>query len=136
MLETLLRVMRDLRVNYDANARHIGLTMSRARALSTLARMEGATQSELAEEIGIEAPTLKRQIDALEAAGYIERRPHGEDIRKKALYLTDRARAAPTTRYVEKVRAELLQDISPQEQRLVCDVLGRLAQNLAALERP
>lgn len=136
MLDTLLRVMRDFRVHYDAHARQIGLTMSRARALSILARMEGATQSELAEEIGIEAPTLKRQIDALEEAGYIERRPHPGDVRKKALHLTDRARAVPTTRYVDRVRAELLQGISPEEQALVCDVLARLTRNLSGLDRP
>ena len=67
ILDTLLRVMRTLRRSYDRRARDVGLTLSRARALTTLAHHDGITQTELAAELAIEAPTLKRQIDALAA---------------------------------------------------------------------
>ena len=61
ILDTLLRVMRTLRRSYDRRARDVGLTLSRARALTTLAHHDGITQTELAAELAIEAPTLKRQ---------------------------------------------------------------------------
>ena len=48
-LDLLLHVMRELRRNYDAGAAELGLTMARARVLTTLAGMEGATQAELDE---------------------------------------------------------------------------------------
>ena len=58
VLEMLLQLMRELRRNYDARAEAVGLTMSRARALTTLVQMEGATQAALAAKLEIEAPTL------------------------------------------------------------------------------
>ncbi|WP_287013991.1 hypothetical protein [Actibacterium sp.] len=48
LIDALFRVMRELRRHYDLNAQAMGLTMARARVVSTLAKMEGATQSELA----------------------------------------------------------------------------------------
>ena len=66
-LDVLLHLMRDLRRSYDRQAQAVGLTLSRARALTMLARHEGATQAELAALLDIEPPTLKRQIDALES---------------------------------------------------------------------
>ncbi|MFC3061491.1 MarR family winged helix-turn-helix transcriptional regulator [Paenirhodobacter populi] len=135
LLESLLRVMRELRSQYDASARDLGLTMARARVVTMLARMEGATQSELAAALEIEPPTLKRQIDALERDGFIERREAPGDLRKRALYLTDRSRAAPTTRFLDHIRAELLQGISPEEQETVRRILDRIADNAVALSR-
>lgn len=133
LLESLLRVMRELRSQYDASAHAIGLTFSRARVVGTLARMEGATQSELAQALGVEPPTLKRQIDALEQDGFLERRSVNEDGRKRALFLTDRGQAAHTTRFMEKVRGQLLDGVSPEEQAVVQRVLDRIADNASAL---
>lgn len=136
LLEALLRVMRDLRLQYDAAAREVGLTLARARVVSRLARMEGATQAELAAALEIEAPTLKRQIEALERDGFIERRALEGDARKRALFLTDRARAARTTRFLEEIRTDLMQGIGEEEQALVRGVLERIAENAARLPRP
>ena len=136
LLEALLRVMREIRSQYDSSARAVGLTLARARVVTTLARMEGATQAELASALEIEPPTLKRQLEALERDGFIERRPIGTDARKRALFLTPRARAARTTRFIENVRAELMEGVSPEEQAVVRRVLERIADNCEKLSRP
>ena len=136
LLEALLRVMREIRSQYDSSARAVGLTLARARVVTTLARMEGATQAELASALEIEPPTLKRQLEALERDGFIERRPVGTDARKRALFLTPRARAARTTRFIENVRAELMEGVSPEEQAVVRRVLERIADNCEKLSRP
>ena len=136
LLEALLRVMREIRSQYDSSARAVGLTLARARVVTTLARMEGATQAELAGALEIEPPTLKRQLEALERDGCIERRPIGTDARKRALFLTPRARAARTTRFIENVRAELMEGVSPGEQAVVRRVLERIADNCEKLSRP
>ncbi|WP_126976091.1 MarR family winged helix-turn-helix transcriptional regulator [Frigidibacter oleivorans] len=133
LLDALLQVLRELRRQYDTTAAEMGLTMSRARVLTTLARMEGATQAELAQELGIEAPTLKRQIDALDQDGFIERRGLDGDARKRALFLTDRGRSAEVTRFVERIRAEVLADISDEDQERTRQVLERIARNAARL---
>lgn len=135
LLDCLVRVLRDLRQQYDQSAREIGLTLARARVLTTLLNHEGATQAELASLIGIEAPTLKRHIEALEAEGYLERRALPGDSRKRAIYPTDRARNASTAQYVQKLRLELMEGISEDEQRIACDVLERIARNAANLRQ-
>lgn len=133
LLETLLRAMRELRRHYDVSAQEVGLTMSRARVVSALARMEGATQAELTAELGVEAPTLKRQLDALEAAGFIERRGLPGDARKRALYLTDMARSSRISRFTDRVRADVLAGIPPEDQRRAREVLERICANAAGL---
>ncbi|HEY0275487.1 MAG TPA: MarR family transcriptional regulator [Paenirhodobacter sp.] len=135
LLESLLRVMRELRSQYDASAQDIGLTLARARVISVLGRMEGASQAGLAAALMIKPPTLKRQLDALERDGFIERRAQNGDVRKRALYLTERSRAVTTTRFIEKVRADLMRDISTEEQQVVRQVLDRIADNATALAR-
>ncbi|KGB81737.1 MarR family transcriptional regulator [Rhodovulum sp. NI22] len=135
LIDALFRVMRELRRHYDLNAQAMGLTMARARVVSTLAKMEGATQSELATAIGIEAPTLKRQIDALEAGGFLERRGLDDDARKRALFLTEKARSSRISNFDGTVRTEILDGISPQEQQLIRAALERIADNAAGLNR-
>lgn len=135
LLESLLRVMRELRSQYGTSARDLGLTLARARVVSMLAGMEGATQAELAAALEIEPPTLKRQLDALERDGFVERRATEGDARKRALFLTPRSHAAPTTRFLHNVRAELLQGIPAEEQETVRRVLDRIADNAVAMSR-
>lgn len=133
LLEALLRVMRELRAQYDTAAREVGLTLARARVVTMLAKMEGATQAELAAALEIEPPTLKRQIEALERDGFLERRGVAGDARRRSLFLTPRARAARTTRFLETVRADLLDGITPAEQAMVRGVLDRIAANCTRL---
>ncbi len=135
LLSALLRAMRELRLHYDQSAVEVGLTMSRARVISALARMEGATQAELAADLGIEAPTLKRQIDALEEQGFLERRGMDGDARKRALFLTVKGRSAKISRYMDRIRDEVLEGISPEEQAQLAVVLERIAENAAKLNR-
>lgn len=133
LLEALLAATREIRTHYDASAQDLGLTFSRARVVSELARHEGATQAELACVLRIEAPALKRQIDALEAQGFIERRALDGDARKRALHLTDKARSSRITCFLGRVRADLLDGISPEDQDLACEVLERIALNATKL---
>lgn len=133
LLEALLRVIKELRRDYDGRVREMGLSFSRARVLSALSRREGATQAELADLMGIEAPSLKRHLDALEKDGLVERRSIDGDARKRALFLSGHARDAAVTGYIEKLRRQLLAGIDPAEQAQVRAVLERIADNAARL---
>lgn len=135
ILDTLLHLMRGLRRSYDAQAEAMGLTLSRARALTTLSRMDGVAQADLAAALAIEAPTLKRQIDALERAGFVERRPATDDGRKNALFLTDRGRDSAIVDFTRRMRAELVAGIPPEDLAVAQSVLDRIAANIARLDR-
>lgn len=126
---TLFRLLKELRRNYDDEVRELGLSFSRARVLSALTRHTGSTQAELAAAMGIEPPSLKRQLDLLEAEGLVERRGLDGDARKRALFLTPRAQALPITRYMDNIREKLVEGLSPVEQAQLLDALERVADN-------
>lgn len=135
LVDSLFRVLRELRQHYDQSAAELGLTLARARVISTLARQEGLTQSELAAALGIEAPTLKRQIDALEPQGFIERRGMDGDARKRALFLTEKGRSARISRFMDRISDQILDGISPEEQAVLAVALERIADNAARLNK-
>ncbi len=66
-LEELSVTSRKLRTLFDAQVRARGLTLARARTLIHLSRKDGMTQTELAEILEVEGPTLVRLLDGLEA---------------------------------------------------------------------
>lgn len=139
-LDTLLHVIRTLRRSYDQRARDVGLTLSRARALGALARHHAlgnppVTQAELAAELSIEPPTLKRQIDALVADGFVARQPLAGDARKNALVLTARGRDSAIAEHTDHLRREVLRGIPPEDLDQAARTLARIAQNLDRLSR-
>jgi MarR family transcriptional regulator for hemolysin len=112
-LEELSIASRKLRTLFDARVRAKGLTLARARTLIHLARKDGMTQTELAEILEVEGPTLVRLLDGLEAQGLTERRPVEGDRRAKqiALTLDGQKLAAEVTRLGNELREEVLADI-------------------------
>ena len=60
---------------FDQNGRRLGLTRAQCRTLGYLVRNEGINQAGLADLLEIRPMTLVRQIDRMEEAGWIERRP-------------------------------------------------------------
>ena len=135
LLDALSKVVRELRVHYDQNAQELGLSLARVQVLMVLKRHDGITQADLAKDIGIEAPTLKRHVDALEAAGYLERRASATDSRKRVLFATERANDPQTLGFIQKLRHALLVGISDEEQEMVCAVLERIRSNAADLAK-
>jgi len=112
-LEELSIASRKLRTLFDARVRAKGLTLARARTLMHLARRDGMTQTELAEILEVEGPTLVRLLDGLEAQGLTERRPVEGDRRAKQIALTAEGQqlAAEVTRLANELREEVLADI-------------------------
>jgi MarR family transcriptional regulator for hemolysin len=53
--------------------------------------LPGRRQTELAESIGIEGPSLVRVLDGLERDGWVERRPCPDDRRAKRVYVREDA---------------------------------------------
>ena len=74
------------------------------------ARTGEFTQKELAERIGLDKTTMVVTVDALEKAGYAERRPSATDRRARIIAVTDSGAriAAEGQRIVDRVHAEAL----------------------------
>lgn len=130
-------VARLLRRRIDHQAQAIGLTSAQWRVLSAVFRAEKGNeeplhQATLADMMDMEPITLSRQIDRMEAAGLIERRPDPVDRRVKRLYLTDAARPL-----LDKFRSvatscysNVLVGISDEEVEQAVDILTRIRANL------
>ncbi len=81
-----------IRKDFDRRAKSVGLTTRAQYAvLAHLSYNEGINQNALADILDIEPITLARQLDRLEEAGMVERRPDPNDRRARTLYLTDKA---------------------------------------------
>ena len=134
--ETILRLTRSVRAAFEQRVQQTrGLTYARARLLLMIGHNEGASQSELASLLGIETPTLKRQLDALEAEGLAERRPLAEDARKYAIHLTNAARIESLLGFRAEVGVALAEGVSAEDLATTQRVLAQMAANAEKLKR-
>lgn len=100
-LEALGVASRKMRTLYDARVSRLGLTFSRARVLTLLARHGSCSQSVLACELELEKPTLVRTLDRMAELDLIERLPDPNDRRVNLVQLRPHGKAM-----AEKVLAE------------------------------
>ena len=105
LLNDVARLMRTV---YDRRVKSLGLTRSQWWVLNHLFRGDGVTQTELAETLEIEKPTLGRLLDRLEAKGWVRREDDATDRRAWRVYLTDEV--GPAMRELRAVAAELRRD--------------------------
>ena len=129
-------VARLMRTTFDRRVRSLGLTRSQWWVLNHLYRNDGVTQSELADMLEIEKPTLGRLLDRLEAKGWVRRGNDLNDRRAKRVYLTEEV--APAMKAMRaaaaEVRREALSGLSTEEQERFVDTLLAVKGNLGSAE--
>jgi DNA-binding MarR family transcriptional regulator len=132
LLNDVARLMRTV---YDRRVKSLGLTRSQWWVLNHLYRNDGVTQTELADLLEIEKPTLGRLLDRLEAKGWVRRKDDASDRRAWRVYLTDEI--APAMRELRTVAAELRRDalagLSAAERERFVDTLLAIKANLARM---
>jgi MarR family transcriptional regulator, transcriptional regulator for hemolysin len=124
------RLARVWRRKADQTLSAHGLSEATAHPLLILSRggRENVRQGVLADEMGLEGPSVVRLIDLLAAEGLVERREDPTDRRAKILRMTPLgdAKADEIKRVMRRLRAELMKDISPEELAVTFDVLRRI----------
>lgn len=120
---------------FETEAAEQGLSLGSCKALVTLSRNEGATQTRLAELSDTEPMTLVRIIDRLEGDGLLERRADPADRRAYRLHLKPAAKPVldEIFRVADRVRGEALGGLSSEERLQLVDLLERLHVNLNGL---
>jgi DNA-binding MarR family transcriptional regulator len=128
----LADVARLLRKRFEQNAKELGLTRSQWQVLAHLSRMEGVTQSVLAEVLEIEPVTLVPIIDKLQAMELVERRAHPTDRRMWLLYLREKTHdlLEDIRRIGDSTRAEALRGVAETDQRRLLKTLTQMKANL------
>lgn len=120
----------------EATAR-FGIAEAGVAPLVWIGRMgDGVRQTQLANRIGLEDPSLVRVIGELRAAGLVERRPDPTDRRAKALHLTDKGRAlvVEVEEELNALRARVLGSLVPADIAAAQRVIAAI--NLAAGRAP
>jgi MarR family transcriptional regulator for hemolysin len=126
-------IARRYRTRLNEHLRKIGQTQARWDALFWISvSEEGATQSELAERIGVEGPTLVRMLNRLEQEGLVERRGAEGDKRAKTISLKPCAERALSdiAELSGPLRDEILQDVGDDELRTCLRVLEKIMSRL------
>jgi MarR family transcriptional regulator for hemolysin len=115
-----------------------GITYRQAQVLWLLALEGSLSQTDLAERMRIEPPTLVGILDRMQREGWIRRESDADDRRRKLI--TPLAKAQPVWSQIidcsNKVRARGNQGLSLEEQQLVKSVLGRIVNNLSPDNKP
>jgi len=130
-------VARLMRRDFDDRVRALGLTLAQWRALANLARFEGCSNVQLADQLEIKPITLTRQIDKLVAAGLVRREADTEDRRVVRLYLTEQAQ--PVLKIMRdkalETRSKSLSGVNQAEYEQVFAILQRMKENLTTKNR-
>lgn len=111
-----------------------GITYRQWQVLGWLAMEESLSQSELAERMRIEAPTLVGILDRMERDGWIQRQGCPEDRRKKLITVTPRVEPiwSKITTAARRVRARATQGLNPKELQTLKELLTTVRENLRA----
>lgn len=133
--ETLHRAAHGWRNALDRRLRPLGYSRSRWMVLLQVSLNDAISNGELADRLGVEAPTLVRMIDSMESDGLLHRRASETDRRVKHLHLTpagrkevERIRAAAA-----EVRREVLSGLDKADIAATLNVLQKIRTTLEHL---
>jgi len=97
-----------------------GVTPTQYAVLKVLWEQDGQSGAELGSRMLIESATVTGVVDRLQAAGLLERRPHGADRRIHSLFLTEPGRAlhAPLDAVMDRLNGEVVREMGGQAEAL------------------
>lgn len=111
-----------------------GMTYRQGQVLAWLSLDGDLAQVELAERMNVEPPTIVRVLDCMERDGLIERAACPDDRRRKVIRPT--AKAVPIWQKIvacaNRVREQSVRGLSPEEARLLRELLEKVHDNLGA----
>ena len=129
----LAETARMWRNELDSRLVPLGLSQARGLILYYLAvHGDGLQQNALAEIVGIRGSTLVRQLDRLEADGWVERRNDPVDRRAKTVHLAERATplVAAVEAKIQELRLELLSGLTEQQFEACFFVMDHIQERI------
>jgi MarR family transcriptional regulator for hemolysin len=130
---SLSSLQRGYRAAADRAVGHVGISQAAAWPLAMIGRIgSGVRPGVLADMLGVEGPSLVRQLDQLAEAGLVERRDDIIDRRAKTLHLTaagSRARAKIETA-LDAMRDELFEGVRSDDLDTCLRVFALLESRL------
>ena len=131
-MRALWEIPRYWRAAMDRRLKPLGLSDAKWRTVFHLSRAPAdISQVELASRLSIEAPTLARLLDRLEADGWIERRVATKDRRVKTIHLQPKASEVlrQIDRTMRDTRTEIMRGITQAELRACLTTLQKIREH-------
>lgn len=120
---------RSWRIALDARLKDLGVGQSGWLTIAILAKSKSElSQRALADQLGVEGPSVVSMLDRLETAGLVLRAPCSTDRRVKLIHLTDAGRAlfAKVRKQADAFRASVLGDVPPEQLAAATALLEQL----------
>jgi MarR family transcriptional regulator, organic hydroperoxide resistance regulator len=129
---SLAQACRAHRSAVDSELRAIGLHVGQEMILVRLWENEGQTQSELAEQLAVEPPTITRMIQRMEHDSLLVRHPDAEDARVQRVCLTAKGRALreQVEQIWAKIEDAMVVGLTQEERMLLRRLLIQVRNNL------
>jgi len=137
LMDVIPFVMRYIRMEMRSR-RMRGLSIPQFRTLVFLDRNEGASLSEVANNIGLTLPSASKIIDALVTRKLVIRTALPDDRRYSSLKLTKLGRATlmQARHGTEASLAEKIAELSPARQAMIVETMQALGSIFVPTERP
>ncbi len=106
-----------LRKTLDSHLAKEGITMRQWEVLACLSSRGSGSQSEIAEQIGIEANTLAGVLTRMENAGLLVRQSCPDDRRKNTIHPTEKAEALwkQVATFTHSMREQAIEGLTPED---------------------
>jgi MarR family transcriptional regulator for hemolysin len=135
---SLVRLARYYRLGVDEALTGLGLSDALALPVVLLGRRpEGVRQNMLADELGVEGPSLVRLLDKLVKDGLVERWEDPSDRRAKTVHLTPagRAHSERASKALDAFRADLLEGVPTADLEACLRVFELMEARLGTAKR-
>jgi MarR family transcriptional regulator for hemolysin len=129
---TLMKSNREIwRREADKAMAAAGMSLATSSCFFSIAKLgEGIRQITIAEDMGIKAPTLVRQLDILEENGLIHRKDALDDRRAKLVYLTPAGRKF--SQKIDAIVGTLIEEMMAGISASDIDTVNRVFETIAA----
>lgn len=129
----LAQICKAHRGRTDETLADIGLHVGQEKCLWHLWQEDGLMQSELAENMCVQPPTVNKMLSRMESAGLVERRVDMEDNRVSRVYLTEQSRDMQqrVEEALQRVEDKTLTNLTLDEQILLRRLLMQVYKNLS-----
>ena len=111
----------------------LGLKGIHARLIMAIGRTPGCSQDQIAKRMGFDKSTIARQVELLEAKGFVERRPSETDKRVLCVYPTQQMLDfRPGLRdAMDQWDDALLQDLTAEEKQQLSAIMEKIRLRIA-----
>ncbi len=131
ILPTISKVQRLLSVNLESEIKHHDLTLAEFRIVGLLMGEEkGYSQKQLAQKLGISAPSLSVSIASLEKKHWIQRISDEEDLRIKRIRVSPQANFAGIADLISTLEGQATKGISQKDLTTTQTVLTKIISNV------